>query len=206
MPKGSKGRGVFFFGVLIGSAAMICAGVFLSGKFTSDAEAWGARDIPFICLSNCVVVGPNDGNGPGLGNRLAGKDLSGAYINDFSSSGGNDFSRIILRGAYLPNLSSSQGDIWHNADFSNAWMQDANLDADFSGSNFSGVDLSNATLDGNFTNANFSGANFSNATLSRGVFTGANMNAAHFSNTTCPNGAFAIGSGCPFIPTPTLTP
>lgn len=204
MPKGSRIMGVFYLGVLVGSAAIVLASMLLRGKFlgASRADAWSnpittnTKDIPFICLSNCMVVGPSNTNGPGFGNRLAGKDLSGAYIGDFTSSGGNDFSRIILRGAYLPNFSSSQGDIWRDADFSNAWMENADLDADFSGANFSGADLSNANLIGNFSGANFSGANLSNTELMTGTFTGANFSGVRWGSATCPNGTTATVNGC----------
>lgn len=199
MPKGSRPALVFFTGILIGSAAIIVVSTFLKGAIVtpSHAQTGSTQDIPFVCLSNCIVVGPSQGNGPGFGSRFAGKDLSGAYIGDFQSSGGNNFSRVILRGAYLPNLSSSQGDMWHNADFSNAWMQGANLDADFSGANFSGVNLSNANLSGNFSGANFSGANLSNTNLSSGGnFSGANFNGVNWSNVTCPDGHTASQNGC----------
>jgi len=142
--------------------------------------------IPFICTPSCSF-------GTDFGNRLAGKDLTNAYIPSFSSQG-NDFTGTVFVNARIGSIHSNGGDNFTNADFTNADLSNGqNTSADnFTNANFTGANRQNGGNDSgdNYTNANFTNANLTGMTFIDNTFTG-----AIWSNTTCADGTNSNNDG-----------
>jgi len=140
-------------------------------------------------LSNAKLAGvdfsylgpPTVGGGAAVGrpHSLAGADLSGATLGDFSVQQGIDLSffggdPLYLAGATLPKslaYTNLAGHDLSGMDLSGADLREANL----VGTNLSSVNLTGAQLD----NVDLSGANLANAILADADLTGAVLAGAH---------------------------
>lgn len=122
-----------------------------------------AAGAPLVC-PDCAL------DNPAMGGRLAGKDLTGAYL-PHAEVTGVSFAGSDLTGAYLATLRGNT--------------------ADFTGANLTGAVLDDAELyRADLTGANLTGASLRRVSLGATVLTGAT-----WSNTTCPDGTNSDGDG-----------
>lgn len=134
-------------------------------------EARFAKLPPFVC----PVCNLQDNYGVSIGNRLAGKDLTNAY----------------LPGATLARLDLT-GTIFTGAELRFANFGESNL----SNAKLQHAILINATLsEVNMSNADLTGADLENADLTVSNLNGAILSSVHWLNTTCPDGTNSDNNG-----------
>lgn len=126
-----------------------------------------------------------------VGDRLAGKDLTAAYVPGVYFSNGE--SRTNLAGTRFTDA-EMQGARLFYANLSGAVLAGAYLEgANFQGANLRGADLRGAMLSGtNLADVDVTGANFRGA---RGLGTLVNHSEVRWSNTTCPDGTNSDANG-----------
>jgi len=163
-----------------------------NGTITQDKLAFtipgSSNQPPFVCPSPC--------NLQGIGSRLAGKDLTNAFIQS-PSIGGADFSGTIFKNAYMTST-PLQNSTFTGADFTNANMQNSTFTSNnFTNANFTGADISTSTNGGAMDSNDFTGTNFTNANLQTTFlhYTNNTFTNAIWSNTTCADGTNSDNDG-----------
>lgn len=148
---------------------------------------------PFVC-PDCNL---SDAETGGLGTRLAGKDVTNAYIPHLSSNG-NNFSGTTFTNANMFALSSANNN-FTGANFTNADLVLFASDHDnFTNANFTNANLTdeyNGNPGRGFTDSNLSNVNFTNTNLTAAPFSGNTLTGITWSNTTCSDGTNSDNNG-----------
>lgn len=163
------------------TAAKISSGTATNGQvLTADGSggaSWqtptgggGSSSAQVICSNSCDLTG--------IGNRLAGKNLTGAIIIGLTTSQGEDFTDTNFTNTFMPNAIIADS-TFANTNFTGANIHSWNIQSNSQTVNFQGAKFTNTALDHWQISSNGSGADFSNAD-----FTGANLTWMNQGNTT----------------------